>query len=263
MAMALVVSQDNLVNLFSIFIMSLFDHKSIRRYTNKPIASDVLNKILSAGVRGSNTGNMQLYSIIVSQDDSVKAKLAPAHFNQPMVMSAAAVITVCADVNRMNKWCSARNADAAFNNSETFVSAMVDAVIVAQNIAVAAEDEGLGICFLGTTTYNPDQIIKALNLPRGVFPVTTLTVGYPDENPGLTERLPLEAVVHYESYSDYSLDDINNFYAAKESNPANQSFVAENSKENLAQVFSEVRYPRQSNEAFSKILDASIARQFL
>lgn len=245
-------------------INSLFSHRSIRKYEARPIAQEVIDKIVEAAIRGSNTGNMQLYSIILTQDPAIKAKLAPAHFNQPMVMSAPLVATVCADINRMNKWCAARHADAGFDNMETLLTATIDATIAAQCMALAAEEAGLGVCFLGTTTYNPDVIIEALRLPRGVMPVTTVTIGYPAEEPGLTERLPAEAVAHRETYHDFSEADIERLYAEKEALPANRKFVEENAKDNLAQVFAEVRYPRANSEAFSqKLMDVTRKQGFL
>ncbi len=235
---------------------ALFGHRSIRKYTTQEIPQETINKIVSAGTRGSNTGNMQLYSIVLTTEAKTKEALAPAHFNQPMITTAPLVATVCVDVNRMTKWCELNNADKAFNNFETFLTGTIDATIVAQNMAIAAEEAGLGICYVGTTTYNPEQIIDTLKLPKGVFPLITLTIGYPAEQPGLTERLPDRAVVHMDKYKDYTDSEINELHAAKESNLDNKKFVEENGKDNLAQVFSEIRYPRQSSEAFStKVID--------
>ena len=83
---------------------NLTNHKTIRKYSNREVDNNTLNEILYAGVRASNTGNMQLYSIIATRSDEIKAKLAPAHFNQPMITQAPVVLTFCADVNRYNKW---------------------------------------------------------------------------------------------------------------------------------------------------------------
>lgn len=244
-------------------IDSLSTHRSIRKYANRPISADTVQDIVDAGIRGSNTGNMQLYSIVLTQDAATKAALAPAHFNQPMVTEAPLVVTVCADVNRMTKWCEARDAAAGFHNMETFLTAAVDATIVAQNMALAAEEAGLGVCYLGTTTYNPEMIIDTLRLPKGVFPITTLTIGHPAEAPGLTEHLPREAVTHTDTYSDYTRGDIDRLHADKEANPANVEFVKANGKANLAQVFAEVRYPGPGNEAFSaKLMDALRSQGF-
>jgi len=100
-----------------------------------------------------------------------------------------------------------------------------------------------------------------LNLPRGVVPVATVTVGYPDEDPELTDRLPLEAVVHREKYHDYSDSDIHKHYHEKELMPTYQEFIKENNKETLAQVFTDVRYKKEDNELFSKALLEVLGRQ--
>ncbi len=233
-------------------LQTLLEHRSIRKYSNKTIDKEILTSILTAATRGSNTGNMQVYSIVVTQDNAVKEALAPTHFNQKMVTEAPVLMTFCADFNRFNKWCNQRNATPGYDNIQSFTWATIDAVIAAQNAAVAAESFGLGVCYLGTTTYNADKIIEILHLPKGVVPITTLTVGYAEEIPDLTDRLPLEAVVHYEVYSDYQVNDIDTLYAEKESMESSVKLVAENNTENLAQIFAEKRYTKKDNVHFSK-----------
>jgi nitroreductase len=232
----------------------LKNHRTIRKYTNQQIEKSLLNEILEAGVRASTTGNMQVYSVIVTQDEAMKEKLAPCHFNQPMVKQAPVTLTFCADFNRFNLWCKQNNAEPGYDNFLSFVTASIDALLVAQNVCVAAEAKGLGICYLGTTTYLADKIIDVLELPKGVVPVTTVTLGYPDEDPNQVDRLPLEAVVHHETYKDYSEARINEMYAEKEALEENKAFVVENNKESLAQVFTDVRYKKTDNEHFSKVL---------
>ena len=169
---------------------------TIRKYKPEEIPAEILDQIIEAGTRASTTGNMQVYSIIVTTDHTIKEALSPCHFNQPMVTEAPVVMTFCADFNRFNKWCALRKAVPGYDNFLSFMTAAIDALLVAQNVCIAAEDFGLGICYLGTTTYMADKIIDILDLPSGVIPVTTVTIGYPDESPGLTDRLPMEAVVH-------------------------------------------------------------------
>ena len=121
-----------------------------------------------------------------------------------MITEAPVVLTFCADFNRFNKWCILRNAEPGYDNFLSFFTAAIDALLVAQTVCIAAEAKGLGICYLGTTTYTADKIIEVLKLPKGVVPVTTVTLGWPDEKPEQVDRLPLEAVVHKETYQDYS-----------------------------------------------------------
>lgn len=236
-------------------------HRSIRKYLEKPIPKDLIEKVLRAGARASTTGNMQVYSMVVTTDNEIKNKLWESHFKQDMVKQAPVIITFCADFNRFIKWCRQRNADPGYDNFLSFYTATIDALIVAQNVALAAESFDLGICYLGTTTYMAENIIEILNLPKFVVPVTTLVVGYPDESPGLTDRLPLEAVVHYEKYSDYSENQIDQLYREKEAMELTAQLLEENSKETLAQVFTDNRYTRKDNVHFSKTLLSILEKQ--
>ena len=238
-----------------------FTRRTIRKYEPREIGEELLERILTAGVRASTTGNMQVYSIIVTRDRAIKEKLAPAHFNQPMVTEAPVVLTFCADFNRFSKWCRQRDAEPGYDNFLSFMTAAIDALIAAQTICNAAEEEGLGICYLGTATYNADMIIEVLELPSLVVPVATVTLGWPAQVPDQPDRLPLEAVVHQEKYVDFTASAIDDLYRAREARSDSIQFVAENGKETLAQVFTDVRYKKSDNELFSaKFLDA-IRRQ--
>lgn len=235
--------------------------RTIRRYQEKDVTPALLNELMEIACRASTVGNMQTYSVVVTRDAAMKEKLSPAHFNQPMVKKAPVVLTFCVDLNRFSKWCDQRQAIPGYDNLQWFVTGAVDALLAAQTFCVAAEEKGLGICYLGTTTYNPNQIIDALQLPKLVFPITTITLGWPDELPEQVDRLPLEAILHQETYHDYSVEDIDRLYAYKESLPENLKFIAENNKETLAQVFTDVRYKKADSELFSEILLETLKKQ--
>jgi nitroreductase len=232
----------------------LFNRRTIRKYSSEPVDDKLLNSLISMGCRSSTTGNMQLYSIIISRDEEKKRELAPLHFNQKMITEAPVILTFCADFNRFNKWCRLRNADPGYDNFLSFMTASIDALLVAQTICIAAESEGLGICYLGTTTYMAHKIIEVLKLPKGVVPVTTVTVGWPAEKPDQVDRIPLQAVIHNEVYMDYPDEDLKFYYSEKEARSDSQQFVKENHKQNLAQVFTDIRYKKADNIHFSNIL---------
>jgi nitroreductase len=242
-------------------IETILNHRSVRSYKSDPIPQDILDKVLEAGIRASTTGNMQVYSMIVSTEPELKEKLWEAHFKQNMVKEAPVVITFCADFNRFNKWCELGDAKPGYDNFLSFFTAAIDALLAAQNVSVAAEAYKLGICYLGTTTYMADKIIDILDLPKGVVPVTTVVLGYPSEFPGLTDRLPLSAIVHSEKYQDFTEDSINEIYKEKESLELTKQLLKENNKTTLAQVFTDNRYTKKDNVAFSQVLLKVLEKQ--
>jgi nitroreductase len=232
----------------------LLDRRTIRKYLTQPVDDKLLNDLLLMGCRASTTGNMQVYSIIITRNEEKKRELAPLHFNQKMITEAPVLLTFCADFNRFNKWCKVRSAEPGYDNFLSFMTAAIDALLVAQTVCIAAESKGLGICYIGTTTYNAHKIIDVFKLPKGVVPITTVTLGWPAEIPDQVDRLPLEAIVHKESYCDYSDESIISFYKTKEGRSDSRQFVVENNKDTLAQVFTDVRYTKADNIYFSEIL---------
>ncbi|MFT6069004.1 MAG: nitroreductase [Bacteriovoracaceae bacterium] len=242
------------------FYSVLNEHRSIRKYKNTPVKKELIQKILEAGSRASSSGNMQPYSIIVTTDKDLKKELLPLHFNQSMVMDAPVLLTFCADFNRMRKWLKINQAPENFDNLMSYLIGMIDATLASQNVALAAEAEGLGICFMGTTLASNKEISKVLNLPSHVVPVVGFSLGYPDERPERRDRLPLEGIVHFETYKDYSDKEIEEIYHQKEteglkryqSDPKLRAMMKESQVQNLAQVYTKLKYTRESHLVYSK-----------
>ncbi len=238
--------------------------KSIRKYKAQPVSDELLNNLLTQAEHTQTMGNLQLYSVVVTCSEEMKQKLAPAHFNQPMVKGADVVLTFCADYNRTTQWALNRKAHPGYGNFLSFVNAATDALLYCQRFCDLAEEAGLGLCFLGTTIYQPQPIIDALKLPKLVMPIATITLGWPDETPTPSERLPLSAIRHDETYQPVTAATIDRDYAEKEALPINQHFVAENNVETLAQVFADIRYKASDCEAMSvTLLDALKQQGFL
>lgn len=237
--------------------------RTIRAYSDQPLDDSVLNDLFQTATRASNTGNMQAYSVVVTRDMERKRILAPLHFNQKQILHAPVVLTFCVDFNRFGKWCELRDAQPGFDNLQALTYAAIDTVILAQAFCDVAESKGLGICYLGTTTYNAEQISDALALPKLVLPITTISVGYPVEpfSGPLSDRLPLDAILHQETYKDFSEEDIDRVYAEKEALPENLHFVDLNKKETLAQIFTDIRYTKNDNEHFSEAFLKAVRKQ--
>lgn len=235
--------------------------RSIRRYQDKDVDNTLLTRLIKEAERTQTMGNLQLYSVVVTRSEELKAKLAPAHFNQPMVTGAPVVLTFCADYRRTTLWAEQRQATPGYDNPLSFVNAMTDTLLFCQTFCNLAEEEGLGCCFLGTTVYQPQSIIDTLQLPELVFPVATITLGWPDENPPLSDRLPVSTIIHEETFHDYSVADIDKAYAYKEQLDENKEFVKINNKQTLAQVFTDCRYTKADCEAMSETLLEALRKQ--
>ena len=233
--------------------------RSIRRYRPVPVPDDLLTELLDAGTRASSSGNMQTYSIIVTRDRALRERLYEPHMEQSMVLNAPVLLTFCADFRRMRHWLRLSDAPDNFDNFMSFMIAAIDATLVSQNVALAAEARGLGICYMGSTLANCDQIGRILALPPGVFPVVGFSLGWPDEDPAPRDRLPLDGLVHYETYHDYSDERIGEIYAERElrgwerymSFPRLRAMIADSGVTNLAQVYTVVQYTRESPQGFS------------
>lgn len=253
-------------------IQQIHRHRSIRKYKPDPVPDELLNKILEAGIHASSSGNMQVYSIVVTGDMSLRDQLYQAHFEQKMVLEAPLLLTFCADFHRMRQWLRISHAADNFDNFISFMIAAIDAILVSQNVALAAEAEGLGICYLGSTFANCDQVGQILELPSNVVPVVGFTLGYPNEDPAPRDRLPLDGLVHHDTYQDYSDDRIREIYQERESKgwerymsyPRLRKLIIDSGVENLAQVYTEVKYSRRSHQEFSrKVLSYLEAQDFM
>lgn len=243
---------------------SIQNRTSIRKYSSREVSDELLNRLLEEAERTPTMGNLQLYSVVITRSEEGKKALAPAHFNQPMVTGAPVVLTICADYRRTTLWAENRKAHPGYDNILSFMNAATDALLFTQTFCNLAEEEGLGTCFLGTTVYMPKMIIDTLKLPKFVMPVATITLGWPDEQPALSERLPLRSIIHQEAYEDYTPEKIDDFYEEKENLEVNKEFVRINHVETLAQVFTDIRYTKKDCEAMSKgFLDALKNQGFL
>lgn len=231
----------------------MMQHRSVRSFTNEPVDEATLQTILECGLRASNTGNMQLYSIIVTRKEPLRSQLCQLHFGQ--CSTAPLWLTVCVDVNRYHHYCKVNQCDQPYGNMLWLMSATVDASLCAQNMSIAAEANGLGLCYLGTVMYNTAAIAELLQCPDGVVPVITIALGHPaGEVPAMSERLGTDAVVHQETYHDPSDDDIVRTHAVRDNFPFNREMVRQNGTRNYCEIFTTKRYPRADNERISAAL---------
>lgn len=235
------------------------NRRTVRSFSDRKVDDVLLHDIIADALRAPTCGNMQLYSVVATREPDNKAAMARCHFNQPAATGCDVILTVCADFNRFVKWCEHEKAEPGFDNFQSFFSAVADAFIFTQQLVTSAEMRGLGTCYLGTVTYNAPDIAGLLGLPSRVVPVAAIALGWPDGEPEQVERLGVEAVLHNEQYHDYNPDEIKRLFRPKDDFAPNRKYVVENGKQSLAQVFTDVRYPKADNELFSGVFLRFIA----
>lgn len=192
-------------------------HRSIRAYKPDPIAQELIEQVCADAIAGgSSSGNLNSVSIVLTRDEARKRRLYELHFEQDMVLQAPLVVTFCADWHRTREWLRQRGARGNFDNLIGWHVAAFDAIIVAQNVCLGFEAQGLGICYMGTTLHSMRAIADFLELPDTCLPVTTIVVGYSQEAPAQRDRLPLAALLHDETYRRPDAAAIDAIYAQRE-----------------------------------------------
>ena len=219
-------------NIMTPIIKLLKAHRSIRKFENRPVATDLLHELIQAGQAAASSSFLQAATIIRISDPTKRASLAALANHQPYIESAAEFLVFCADMNRAAHCCDWHDATANTGFTEQFIIATVDASLVAQNIVVAAESAGLGICYIGALRNNPAEVSSLLELPQNTYPVFGLCLGWPDQDPEVKPRLPLEIVLRENSYGDaLNLDQlagydeaIRYYYQTRTGNKKHQSW---------------------------------------
>lgn len=172
-------------------------HRSIRRYTDDPVPDEHVAAAVAAGQRASTSSAVEAYCCLRVRDDGTRARLVELTGDQEKVAAAGALLVVCGDTRRHRLVCP--DYDAGL---EAFLVAVVDASLFAQNMAIAFEAMGYGICYVGGLRNRLFEVDELLAIPDGVYPLYGMCVGRPAEEPLPRPRLPLEAVLLEERYPD-------------------------------------------------------------
>lgn len=185
-------------------IDQMLQHKSIRKFKTNPVETEKLDAILAAAQMASSSSNMQALSVIRITDLPLRRKIAELAGNYSYVESAPEFLVWCADLYRLETVLKlhGKETEACLDTVENFLVATVDTALAAQNAAVAAESLGLGIVYIGGIRESIGEIAELLELPRLVYPVFGMCIGYPDQQPVPRPRLPRSTVLHENRYSE-------------------------------------------------------------
>ena len=176
-------------------------HGSVRHYKPDPVPTALIETIIAAAQCSSTSSNLQMMTVIAVTDADKRAQVAGWCGNQTHVAQAPLLLVWCADLNRLDRVCALRGYRQVTEYVENFLVAATDAAITAQTAALAAESLGLGICYIGSIRNRAQNMIELLGLPRLVFPVVGMTVGWTATPPPVRPRLSTDAVLHWESYN--------------------------------------------------------------
>lgn len=189
----------------NLVIDQIHAHRSIRAYKADPVPATMIETIVTAGQRASTSSNLQLTTVIAVREDERRAQLATLCGDQAHIRQAPVFLAWCADLRRLELACEHQGYTQETGYVENFLVAAVDVAIMMQTAALAAEALGLGICYIGGIRNQPQAVIETLGLPRLVFPISGMTLGWPDAEPMLRPRLGLDAVLHWEQYDETGL----------------------------------------------------------
>ncbi|MCE5387520.1 MAG: oxygen-insensitive NADPH nitroreductase [Acidithiobacillus sp.] len=180
----------------------LQSHRSIRRFRPDPLPDGLLEEIVRAGQQAPTSSNLQAYRILRITEPGLRSQLADWAGAQEYVRLAPEFLVFCADLRRAQRICQRQETPFVAGMTEHFLIATIDAALCAQNCVVAAESEGLGVCYIGAVRNHPEEISQALALPEQVYPIFGLCLGYPDQDVERKPRLPLRAVLQENRYSE-------------------------------------------------------------
>lgn len=189
-------------------IEQIHRHASVRKYKPEPVSAEMVEAVVAAGQRSSTSSNLQTYSVVAITDPERKARVAQLSGNQAQIHQAPVLLVWCADLSRLDRICESRGYQQVTSHVESFLVAAVDAAIAMQTAALAAESLGLGICYIGAIRNQPQEVIALLQLPRLVFPISGMTLGWPAADPPTRPRLPLEAILYWEVHDSSQESDL-------------------------------------------------------
>lgn len=192
-------------------------HRSIRHFEDRLLTDQQIKAIVESAQSAATSSFVQAYTIIGVKDKEKKKKLAELSGNQH-VENNGHLLVFCGDFHRHELIAEMEKVDMhpALETTESFMVAIIDAALAAQNAALAAESLGLGICYIGGLRNNLEEVSKLLNIPSFVIPLFGMTIGYPVNQSSQKPRLPFEHIYHEDEYeSDDSvlkkqLEDYNN-----------------------------------------------------
>ena len=186
-------------------LKTIISRSSVRKFSDKPIPKELLTILLTAAQSAPSKSNLQQYSILIMQDETIKMKVADLIGNTKWALSAPVFLLFLADIRRNINITNNKGYDHKNNNVDTFMNAVIDSALSMQSLICAAEASGLGVCPISMIRNIIDEIKNICQLPKGVFPIAGLALGWPDEKAPISIRMPQDIIIHNDYYNEDNL----------------------------------------------------------
>lgn len=199
-------------------IKELQNHRTYRDFDDNYTLPDTeLEEILTAARQAPTWMNGQFYSIIVVKDKAKRDELVRLNPGNPHIAKSSVFLLFLADLNRTQHVAKKKNTPYNVqDNLDALIVATTDAALACGNAVTACESLGLGTVVVGSVRNHPEEYIKLFQLPELVYPLFGLSIGKPTVDMRVKPRLPKETVIHYDTYTPYSYNLIEEYDATME-----------------------------------------------
>lgn len=183
---------------------TIMNRASVRQFEDRAVPREVIERLALAGQQAPFTG--QMYSFIATDDRAKREQLGQIFGS--LVLRAPVFMLICVDFRKLEKFIAYRGRQNRADDLGMLFLGIQDAAYAGENICLAAEEEGIGTCFLGAAPFVADRLIPLFGLPERVYPLVGLVLGYPAEHPQARPRIPAECALFWDEYRDLSDDQV-------------------------------------------------------
>lgn len=170
-------------------ITAIKARRSIRTYMDVPIEWGKIISVIEAGMMAPSAGNLQIWRYTVVRNQEKRREIAEACLQQYWMEQAPAHIVIFAKLQKEEQYYGIRG---------TRLYSIQDCAMSAMNMMLAAQDLGLGTCFV--SAFEEEALSRIFGLPDNIRAQGVLTIGYTDEKPPTPLKYRVESIIGIENY---------------------------------------------------------------
>ncbi len=187
-------------------LLGMAAHATHRAWTGRPVEPALVRLLAACALSAPSKSFLQQADVIDVREPALRAEVQALVPSMPWMADAGALLVFCGNGRRFRRLFERRDAPFSNEHLDGFFNPTVDAALVLMNFVRAAEAVGLGCCPISVLRDRAERLAELLALPRHVFPVAGLCIGWPSQSREPTPRLPLAATLHVDRYDDAGQD---------------------------------------------------------